>query len=158
MRDIPGFEGRYAITSCGKVWSYLQKKFRKLRPDKDGYLRVNLYDENGKEHRFGVHRLVAITYIPNPENKPTVNHKDENKQNNCIDNLEWATMLEQSNYGTGAQRAAKSRQKPAYCVELDRQFESIKAASEELGINRTCINNVLMGKQKTAGGYHWERI
>lgn len=158
MRDIPGFEGRYAITSCGRVWSHLQHKFRKLSPDKDGYLRVNLYDENGKMHRFGVHRLVAITYIDNPEDKPTVNHKDENKQNNCINNLEWMTMAEQNHYGSKPERSAKNRQRAVYCVELDRTFESVKEAAEELGIHRSGISQVICGVTKTHRGYHFERI
>lgn len=79
MRDIPGFEGLYAVTSCGKVWSYKSKKFIKPYRIGNGYLAVKLAGKN-----YRVHRLVAMTYIPNPENLPFVNHKDENKHNNCL--------------------------------------------------------------------------
>ena len=68
MKDIKGYEGLYAITSCGKVWSYRRKKFLKLRADQDGYLLVNLYNK-GKPKGCLVHRLVAEAYIPNPEGK-----------------------------------------------------------------------------------------
>lgn len=152
MRDIEGFEGLYAITSCGKVWSYSRKKFRVLVPDKDGYLRVTL-KKDGKSYRFGVHRLVAQAYIPNPENKPTVNHKDECKDHNWIGNLEWATQAEQNNYGTRTKRTMK----PVKCVETGAVYESIKAAAAAVNGLPTGISNCLSGKAQTHKGYHWER-
>ena len=107
MKDILGFEGRYAITSCGKVYSYKAKKFLKPRVDKDGYLAVSLScgGRNHKKYCF-IHRLVALAYIPNPENKPTVNHKDEIKSHNYVGNLEWMTMAEQNVYGTRLERVS----------------------------------------------------
>ena len=109
MRDIKGFEGIYAITSCGKVWSYRSKKFIKPYEWK-GYLKVNLY-LNGQVKKCRVHRLVAEAYIPNPEGKPQVNHLDENKTNNNVNNLEWATAKENSNYGTRTQRMIETRRR-----------------------------------------------
>lgn len=103
MKDIKGYEGIYAITSCGKVWSYKNKRFIIPRPNEKGYLRIKLY-KNGSYKTFGVHRLVAEAYIPNPENKEQVNHKDENKSNNCVNNLEWMTNKENANYGTRNER------------------------------------------------------
>lgn len=88
MKDIKGYEGIYAITSCGKVWSYRSKKFLKPRKDKDGYLRINL-KLNGSEKTVCIHRLVAETYIPNPDNLPTVDHIDFDRTNNSINNLRW---------------------------------------------------------------------
>lgn len=154
MKDIKDYEGLYAITSCGKVWSYRTNKFLKPSEDGSNYLRVNLC-KNGNRRQYSIHRLVAEVYIPNPDNKPQVNHKDENKQNNCINNLEWATAKENINYGTHNARMAKSNQKSIYCVELDRAFESIKAAANELGINKSHISECCSGKRKTCGGYHW---
>lgn len=95
MKDIKGFEGQFAITSCGKVWSYKTNKFRKTHLDKDGYERITLRNSvDGKDYGFGIHRLVAEAYIPNPEGKPTVNHNDEVKTHNWVGNLTWMTMKE----------------------------------------------------------------
>ena len=81
MRDVKGYEGLYAVTSCGKVWSYVSNKF--LRPcyDKNGYILANLYKDK-RLKTFKVHRLVAKAYIPNPDNLPQINHKDEVTSNN----------------------------------------------------------------------------
>ena len=84
MKDIKSFEGKYAVTSCGKVWSYRSKKFLKPEKMKNGYLRVDLC---GK-HYF-IHRLVAETYLSNPDNLPEVHHIDANKEHNYINNLQW---------------------------------------------------------------------
>jgi hypothetical protein len=88
MEDIKGYEGLYAVTSCGRVWSYRSKKFLKPKEDKNGYLSVGLR-LNGKQDRRYIHRLVAEAYIPNPAALPQVNHKDEIKSHNYINNLEW---------------------------------------------------------------------
>ena len=110
MRDIPGFEGRYAITSCGKVWSHLSKKFLVQRKDKDGYLRISLRTGPQEQLKtYQVHRLVAITYLPNPNNLSEVNHKDEVKSNNCLTNLEWCSHKYNMNYGSRTNRASNSR-------------------------------------------------
>ena len=88
MKDVKGYEGLYAVTSCGKVWSYRNECFLKPRANRCGYLYLNL-SKNGKAKSYMIHRLVAEAYLPNPENLPQVNHKDENKANNCLQNLEW---------------------------------------------------------------------
>lgn len=83
MRDIPGYEELYAATSCGKIYSYKAKKFLKPGKTKDGYLFVILY-KDGVHKCYRVHRLIAATYLPNPDNLPQVNHKDEDKSNNSV--------------------------------------------------------------------------
>lgn len=160
MRDIKGFEGLYAITSCGKVWSYRRKKFLSQTKSKDGYFRVGLH-KDGKLKTIEVHRLVAEAYIDNPSGLPQVNHKDENKEYNCIKNLEWVSIKGNANYGNRNKligNASKGRSKkalPIYCIELDRVFNSQQQAIKELGVCQSSLSWALCGKRKTAGGYHW---
>lgn len=156
MKDIKGYEGLYAITSCGRVWSYRRKKF--LSPGStNGYLTVVL-SNNGNRETFLVHRLVALAYIPNIENKPEVNHKDEIRNHNWINNLEWVTTEENLNYGTRKEKVAIKRGKPVYCEELDQVFYGIREAARALNLRHQCIYYCCHGKQKTTGGYHFRFI
>ena len=111
MKDITGYEGRYAITSCGRVWSYKHKKFLKNCLDpRTGYYQVCLYKNGTKEHAIHlVHRLVAQTYLDNPNGYSCVNHKDEDKSHNYLGNLEWCTHYYNNNYGTRNSRISKSK-------------------------------------------------
>lgn len=107
-KDIPGFEGLYQVSNDGKVRSLNynrtgKKQILKQSMDRGGYKMVQLWKNNKKE-TCKVHRLVAQTFIPNPNNWPQVNHKDENKSNNHISNLEWCTQEYNSNYGTRNER------------------------------------------------------
>lgn len=151
MKDIKGYEGLYAITSCGKVWSYRSKKFLKAIKNKKGYMIVNLCNNGRKTLR--VHRLVMETYCP-CENMESleVNHKDENKENNCLNNLEWCNHEYNNNYGTRTQRASKK----VLCVETGITYLSIAEAERQTGISDSGISAVCRKKRKTAGGYHWE--
>ena len=154
MKDIIGYEGLYQITSCGKVWSYKNKKFLKPRKIRDGYLQVGLC-KDGKREFYYIHRLVAEAYLPNPDNLPQVNHKDENKENNALQNLEWCTQKYNMNYGSRTQKSAKNRSKPVYCEELNKTFDGASAAARELNLYQSNITQCCKGKLKTAGGYHW---
>lgn len=88
MRDIPGYEGKYAITEDGNVWSHHRQMYKKTAYDKDGYL-VVMFSVNGRSVKRRVHRLVAMTYLGLAENDcREVNHKDEVKTNNNVSNLE----------------------------------------------------------------------
>ena len=153
MKDIKGYEGLYAVTEDGQVWSYRSNKFLKQRKDKDGYLLINL-SVSGIIKTFKVHRLVAEAYIPNPDLKETVNHKDENKVNNNVSNLEWMTREENSVYGTKIDRIKKS----IYCIELNKTYASITEAANEFNLNKGNLCTCLKGKQKTFAGYHWRYI
>lgn len=155
MVDIKGYEGLYAATEDGQIWSYRSKKFLKSYTSGAGYLQVDLY-KDGKKGRYKVHRLVAETYIPNPENKPEVNHKSEIKTDNNVDNLEWTTRKENINYGTRNERISQKHKKAVYCVELDKVFDSVSDAAAEIGVNVSRISECCSGKQKTSGGYHWK--
>ena len=163
MKDIKGYEGLYAVTSCGKVWSYKNKKFltycySSINPNAR-YFRVYLY-KNGKPTPYQVHRLVAEAYIPNPDNLPVVNHKDEDKFNNCVNNLEWCTYLYNNTYGTALKRNAEKHYKRVYCEELDKTYESLTAAANDLHINKNHLCEVIKGTRKSVGGckYHWRYL
>ena len=133
------------------------KKPGLLKPliDRDGYLIVCL-SKNDHKTMKRVHRLVAEAFIPNPNNKPQINHLDENKSNNFVDNLEWATAKENINYGTRTEKSVKTLSKSVYCVELDQTFESAAEANRVLGISKLGILACCNGKQKKSGKYHWQ--
>lgn len=99
MKDILGYEGQYSVTKDGKVYSHKRKRF--LKPSNlKGYQRVKLRDSNNNQKRSEqlVHRLVAKTYIPNPNNKLEINHKNSIRDDNRVDNLEWATRSENNQH------------------------------------------------------------
>ena len=119
-RPIGGYEGLYEVSNLGRVRSvdryvkskgesYWLRKGKMLSPakDKNGYLKVNLYC-NGKCKTINVHRLVAQEFIPNPDNLPQINHKDEDKTNNRVDNLEWCDAKYNINYGTARIRGKET--------------------------------------------------
>ena len=151
INEIKGFEDfeGYGITSCGRVYSFKTKRFLKPIKNNRGYLQVQL--TNGTQHKktVKIHRLVALAYIPNPNNYDTVDHIDENKEHNYINNLRWMTREENKN---------RSWCKKVYCVELDKVFESAVAAARELGLDRSNISNVCNGKRNKTGGYHFKFV
>ena len=145
-KDCKGYEGLYQVSNLGRIWSIKRQRYLKGCGDKDGYLRVNLTAKNGKVKTERIHRLVAIAFIPNPLGLPVVNHKDENKQNNAVDNLEWCSVRYNNIYSKG---------KPIICVELNRVFDCSQSAMRELGICGRSIRQCCKEQEKTAGGYHW---
>lgn len=154
-KDCKGYEGKYQVSSNGRVWSIKSQQYLAARSDKEGYLLLTLYAKNGKAKTEKVHRLVALAFIDNPNGFPQVNHKDENKANNCVDNLEWVSASYNVNYGTRSKRAGKLLSKPVYCFELNRTFNSQTIAAKELGLKQALISAVCYGLQKTTGGYHF---
>ena len=171
-RDIKGYEGKYQVSNLGRVKSlnYNHTKKEKIlsdSPNTYGYLYVNLY-KNGKGKPFYIHKLVALHFIPNPNNHPIINHKDENKQNNKVSNLEWCTHEYNVNYGTRTQRASekmKGSKNPMYdiecskhprarkvlCVTTGKEFNTIKEASESYNLHMESITMCCQGKRKSAG-------
>ena len=109
MKEIPGYEGLYAITKDGRVWSYRRQRFLNPEVVHNGYLRVNLW-ANGKNKHMRVNRLVLMTYEPvEGMDKLEANHIDEDKTNNHVDNLCWMTKADNLRYGTRTQRAVETR-------------------------------------------------
>lgn len=156
-KDIKGYEGIYQISNLGRIKNLNTNKILFKAPDKSGYIRIHLY-KNGSFKAFGVHRLVADAFIPNPNNKKHVNHIDENKSNNCVSNLEWATPKENNNHGSRTTRQSNSKKIKIKCVELDMVFDSAKDASEILNVDRSSITACCKGKRKTVGGYHFKYV
>lgn len=120
-KDIEGYEGLYEVSSYGRVRSLqrtrkgsygsiriVYEKILNHKIDKDGYHTVSLSKE-GKMKYIRVHRLVAQAFIPNPDNLPQVNHRDEDKSNNCVENLEWCDAKYNSNYGTAKERMLNTK-------------------------------------------------
>lgn len=155
MKDIKGYEGLYAVTSCGKVWSYRSKKFLKAYESGGGYLKVSLQGTDGGRKQVYVHRLVAEAFVPNPEGKGYVNHLDENKKNNVPSNLTWVSQQENVIYSMVAKPKIFSQIR---CVETGEVFNSCVDAAAWAGVHRYAINSAVNGKAKTSAGYHWERV
>ena len=152
MRDIKNYEGLYAVTSCGRVWSYRRQKFLTPSTNEKGYLYVSLY-KNGKYKHYKVHRLVSEAYIPNLDNLPQINHKDENKANNRVNNLEWCDAKYNINYGTRNEKIKK----PILQFDLNgnfvKEWPSATDAGKEL---KGHICECLRGRRKTAANYIWK--
>lgn len=162
-KPVVGYEGLYEVSSEGNVRNL--KTGRILKPFYAfGYAMVNLTSANNdktKKTKKLVHRLVAQAFIPNnDQSKTLINHKDENKRNNSVANLEWCTYKYNANYGTRNERMAKSKSKPIQQLDLKTgliiaTYPSIKGAGSSTGINRSRISMVAKGKCNSAGGYGW---
>ena len=159
-RDIQGYKGLYQISNKGRVKSLKCGKERILKPGIDGYgyMFVCLYNDNARKY-FKIHRLVTQAFVSNPENKPQVNHLDENKKNNCVDNLEWATAKENNNFGTRNERAGYSLSIPiiqySKSGEFIREWTGAHEVERVLGIDNSHIIACCKGKLKSSGGFIW---
>lgn len=157
-KDIKNYEGLYQISTLGNVKSVTRKK-RSIYSNQDiilkpglntqGYLFVGLY-KNGKTTQKRINRLVAEAFIPNPLNKAYVNHKNEIKTDNNVDNLEWVTPKENSNYSV-----KKIKQYTADNKYI-KTWNNLITIKKCLNIDRGNIIKCCKGKRKTAGGYKWE--
>ena len=176
---IYDYTGLYQVSNLGRVKSLdridasghrRKGKIMKLKPRKDGYVYATLC-KDGEKQQFTVHRLVATTFIPNSENLPVVNHKNETKTDNVWTNLEWCTEEYNANYGTRNERLSEAkkgknvgaenpRAHSVICLETKQSFNTIKEAQEWLGKGN--IKSCCRGGAKTAGKHpitkkplHW---
>lgn len=159
-KDINGFEGLYKISSNGDVLSlnFNGKRIKRIMNgsfDKDGYRYVDLSKDKFKR-KYKVHRLVAINFISNPNNYPCINHKDENKQNNCVENLEWCDVLYNNNYGNRKNKIYKPILQYDLEMNLVKRWKSAKEASDSLGIFSTHITKCAKEKSKSSHGFIWK--
>lgn len=169
-KDIKGYEGLYKVSNYGRVKSLNYNKTKKekelkLYKNKKGYFSVNLY-LNKKIHSKLVHRLVAETFIPNPKNKPQVNHIDGDKTNDKVDNLEWVTNKENVIHSWKTGLSKKKYGKQTNCKKVNqytltgdfiKTWDSIKDASKDLKIDSSHISKCCKQRKyhKTTGGYIW---
>ena len=154
-RDIKGYEGYYQISNFGRVKSLSRdvgsnrckkETIMKTSLDKDGYENLVLR-KNGKQRHFRVNRLVAKAFLENPNNYPQVNHKDEDKTNNNVNNLEWCSAKYNVNYGSRTEKASKK----VICVTTGKIFKSIAEASKYYNLKGNHISACCKGKLKSCG-------
>lgn len=168
FKDIEGYENLYQISDQGKVKALGNggsnaSKERILKPakEKNGYMFVKLCKQ-GKQKNYYVHRLVASAFIENPNNHPEINHRDEDKTNNTITNLEWCTHFYNVNYGTRTERAKDKQKivkgKKILCVTTNTIYNSIKEASQILNMSSSSICHCCKGKNKSCGGLKWKYV
>lgn len=149
---------KYEISNSGLVKNSKTGRILKSRPNRDGYLQTDLTLQ-GNSYNRRIHRLVAEAFIPNPDNKPQVNHIDEDKQNNNVNNLEWVTAKENSNWGTRNKRIGISFSKPIIVIYGDYTYEeypSLTGCAHELNLDTAHIVHVLKGLRKTHRGLKFE--
>lgn len=139
-RPIAGFENAYVISDHGDIFSIRSNRLLSPIRQKSGYLRVNL-SVNGVRSEYPVHRLVALTFISNPQSKPTVNHINEIKADNRVENLEWATNAEQNIHGTRRVRASANTDWAARSAKMDYTAIALKHNYNE--INKAQMKPVL---------------
>lgn len=171
-KDIVGYEGLYQVSNFGvvksltKLCGHRPKKETIIKQDTSrGYKRVTLC-KDGILKRFQVHRLVGLAFIENPQNKPCINHKDENRANNNVLNLEWVTHKENTNYGHCIEKFSKKSKKTIQekcgqrvkCIETGKLFPSLKEAARWCNGSWSEISACTRGKIKKAYGYTWIKI
>jgi len=164
-KDIPNYEGMYQVSNNGRVKSFRKSTkfhckneyFLKPTVINSGYGVVTLYKDSTRR-KFLVHRLVAEAFLPNPNNYPQINHKDENKLNNNVCNLEWCSVEYNNAYGTARIRSVETVSTPVEQMTYDGKpiaiYRSTKIASEILGINRGTLKSAII-KHSQCNGYYW---
>lgn len=166
-KAIKGFDGKYEVSDEGNIRNASGTILKRKRNNR-GYVQACLY-KDGTAYYFLLHRLVAEAFVPNPCNLPQVNHKDEDKENNAADNLEWCTNLYNRRYGTGYKRSCEKHDYKAIALshskaveqytesgELVAVYPSVIDAQNETGVCEGSIRCCCYGRYRQAGGYVWK--
>ena len=166
-KDIVGYEGKYQVSNLGRVKSLNyrgntnKEVIMTITKNKNGYLKIGL-SKNNKRKNYLIHRLVAQAFIDNPNKYDEVNHKDEDKSNNRVENLEWCTHKENCYYGTRIKRSSENRKgkytgnknpnsKKVRCITTGEIFNTMKEAAERYNMKYLGISNCCTGRYKTSG-------
>lgn len=156
---IQGFENSYLVSNLGNIWSLRRNKVLRVRKSTQGYGQVNL-SKRGRMTTHRVHRLVATHFLPNPLNLPEVNHLNENKLDNRVENLEWCDRSHNVNYGDRTEKQKTKVSIPVVQLSLDGDkiavYPSVIQAARELKLSRSSISECCRGKRETLGGYIWK--
>lgn len=170
-KHVVGYEGLYSVSNSGKVYRHPKRIREDYRPftqlgkllkpyrDRDGYLRVALFKGTNKKV-FGIHRLVAEAFIPNPNEFPVVNHKDEVKHNNSVTNLEWATIHYNDNYGNRNKKISEGVSKQVVSFNpINGEIKVYRKISDVAkdGFNPTHVSSCCTGRRKHHRGLKWYR-
>lgn len=159
-KDIKNYEGLYQVSNLGNVKRVSKNRLLTPQKDKYGYLHVSL-SKNNKVKIYKVHRLVADTFIENKNNYKQINHKDEDKLNNNVNNLEWCNSKYNCNYGNRNNKISiknGNKGKSIYQIKdniVIKKWNNIITASKTLNINNKNIVSCCKNKRKSAGGYQW---
>ena len=159
-KDIQDYNGDYQVSNLGRIRTFKQgAQGRILSPilNRGRYLKINLY-KDGKMQTHAIHRLVAEAFIPNPNNLPQVNHKDENGQNNCVDNLEWCDAQYNNTYGARIEKTIAKKSYPVLCIETNTTYKNSVKAGAMLNIHPRLIRGVCNGEHHTTHNLHFQYI
>lgn len=174
---VVGYEGIYEVSNYGHVYGLKRKNARgqivnpivkATKPNNRGYIQICL-SKDGKQKYMLLHRIVAEAFIPNPEGLPQVNHKDENKNNNSADNLEWCTNAYNRHYGSGMRKSIENHdykqiaeKNKKTVLQLDKNgnvlnsWLGLKAAEAATGVGESNIRRCCYGRGSYAGGFMWK--
>lgn len=145
----------YEVSYSGKLRNAKTGRISIAKPRSDGYIAVVLRDNSGNTSHQLIHRLVAMAWLPNPDNKLTVDHIDRIRHNNAVYNLRWANTAEQRNNINHSKRRGRA----VYQIDLEgniiRKWSKIKDAADALGISKSSIPGACQGKHKHIGGFRW---